>query len=253
MIKRFFHTGFSFALILLFLEGCSPCYYAPGAQNVPLFSGQGDCKASAALKFGQYSIGTDIQSAVAVTDHMGIMLNYSSYIGQDAHLSDYNETTSRSKLIEGGMGYYYPFHGSFVFETYAGYSNANIKTDYNEYQGWGSSKLHYSSFFLQPAVGFCKEHIELAISARFRVLDYYKYTCKDYTGDYLEQSLQEIIDHPATCLLEPAFTMRVGGKHVKFQFQAGFSAVFNRNDQVQYDPLNLNFGLIANLNGKREK
>jgi hypothetical protein len=237
------------AIIFLYLDGCAPCYYAPGAQNVPLFNEAGDCNASGALRFGQYSIGADIQSAVAVTNHLGIMLNYSSYVGQDAHLSDQNETTSTSNLVEGGMGYYHPFDESFVFETYAGYSYASVKTDYDTYNGRGDSKLIYSSFFLQPAVGFCKEHIELALSTRFRVLDYTKYNCNDYTGGYLEQSLQEIIDAPATFMLEPAFTLRVGGERVKFQFQAGYSFLLNNPGRVEYDPLNLNFGLIVGILG----
>ena len=253
MIKKVFFTGFSSSLILscmilvTLLTGCLPCYYAPNAQNVPLFKEKMQFNTSAAFKVGMYTIGTDIQSAFAATDHLGIMANYSYFTGRESSF-DWNDneysTTFRSNMLELGLGYFQTFEDKFVFEVYSGYGSDNINTEYDRYDTKGQSTLHYSSFFLQPAVGFYKSNVELAFSTRFRILNY-DWIDLDYAveGD-VKNTLLELKNEPLCTALEPAFTFRAGSENIKFQFQVGVSFLMNKAEYFDYDPLNLNFGII---------
>jgi len=69
----------SFILIIhLVIVGCAPVYYAPNAHNVPLFSEKNEATISASyavLDNPGPMTGTDLQLAIAVSDHVGIMAN----------------------------------------------------------------------------------------------------------------------------------------------------------------------------------
>ncbi len=56
---------------LMVATGCSPKYYVPNTQNVPLLTGRGDLSVSAAGKTNQ----VEAQGAFALTNHFGVMAN----------------------------------------------------------------------------------------------------------------------------------------------------------------------------------
>jgi hypothetical protein len=242
----------SFAILswmtpLMLITGCLPCYYAPNAQNVPLFKEKNQFNGSAAFKVGMYSIGTDIQAAASLTDHLGIMANYSYFTGKKStlQLQEHSyDTKFRSNLIEFGMGYFHTFEDKFVAEIYSGYSSDNIKTEYDRTDTRGNSTLNYSSFFLQPAIGFYKSNIELAFSMRYRLVNYNRIELSYNIEGEMKDQLLKLKDEPLCSMLEPAITFRAGGEIVKFQFQAGISIFFDQPEYFDYDPLNINFGII---------
>ena len=56
-------------LLLLIATSCSPVY-VPNARNTPLFQGAGEVQVAA-----QVGQGYDVQTAVSITDHVGVMAN----------------------------------------------------------------------------------------------------------------------------------------------------------------------------------
>ena len=239
-------------LFVYILHGCMPCYYAPSAQNVPLFQGKKEFNGSAAFQTGTYTMGYDFQGSLAVTDHLGVTANYSHYSGKGSLREDDDDFSSPSKgnMCEFGMGYYLPFKKIGVFETYAGYGSCTTKTDYAEY-GYGGSTVHSSSFFLQPAIGLHKKHVELAFSTRFRILKFDRVDINYYAGHDPLYTVDDLQNNPVVCFLEPAFTSRFGGENFKFQFQIGISQLLSKSAYVDYDPFNLNLGLIFTIHGKK--
>ena len=64
--------------VVLLVASCAPVYYAPNAHNVPLFSEKNEATVSASfaiLDNPEPMTGTDLQLAIAVSDHVGIMAN----------------------------------------------------------------------------------------------------------------------------------------------------------------------------------
>jgi len=242
------------AIAILVVSSCAPCYYAPSAQNVPLFTEKKQGKLSGGYKIGSYTQGCDFQTAVSITDHLGIIANYSFFKGRDAVIDDNKDYSDRfrSNMFEVGMGYYQVFHQKMVFEAYAGYGSDNIHNDYTSEYGGGSSSLHSSSFFLQPALGVCWEHVELAFSTRLRVLNFTKadYNSKNHSSSWY--AINDIKLNPVHAFIEPAFTARFGGENVKFQIQVGISNHIGRETAIDYDPFNFNMGLVFRFKGKKK-
>lgn len=236
------------------LNGCLPCYYAPGAQNVPLFTGKKQANLSGAYKIGMYTQGCDFQTAVSVADHAALLANYSYFFGKDPKPGSGGDYTDRfhSHSFDIGMGYFLPMANKFVFETFAGYGFNKISNKYEENYANGSSMVHSSSFFLQPAIGFHKKNVELAVSTRFRLVNYERIEFTDNVEDETVIMLRDLDRHSLNYFLEPAFTVRMGGEMVKVQIQVGLSTHLDKDFQFDYDPLNANFGLIFKLREKQE-
>lgn len=236
--------------IFFLLHGCVPCYYAPSSQNVPLLQKQKDFNLSGAFKVGSLTTGCEFQTAVAATDHLGIIANYSYYTGRQSMFDESKLSDSKSSMLEIGLGYYLPFGEKYVFETYGGYSTANVRTAHDSYLENVGSKVHSWSLFVQPAIGFHKKHAEMAFSTRFRILDFNDLTFDYHQNGSPDNSLSYLVSMPMTLCIEPAYTLRVGGETVKFQMQVGISAPVNNVDYLEYDPFNFNFGLIFNVHHK---
>jgi hypothetical protein len=237
-------------IIFLYLQGCVPCYYAPSSQNVPLLQEQKDFNLSGAFKVGSLTTGCEFQTAVAATDHLGVIANYSYYTGRQSMVDESKLSDSKSNMLEIGLGYYMPFGEKYVFETYGGYGTANIKTAHDSYQESMGSKVHSWSLFIQPSIGYHRPHAEMAFSTRLRMLDFNKLSFDSYQNGMPDDRLSYLVSMPMTFCVEPAFTLRVGGEMVKFQMQVGISAPITNIDYLEYDPFNFNFGLIFNVHHK---
>ena len=250
-------TVFKFICCLMFiilLDGCRPCYYAPSAQNVPLFKEKNEGNGSIALRLSMRTIGCDMQGAFAITDHLGLMANYSYFSGRGSTANFDGEDLSghfKSHLTEFGLGYYLPFKNKFLFETYGGYGKSWIENHYDYFVGNGYSTLGSSCFFIQPAVGFYKKNIRLAFSARFRGVNFNQVHFDSGLDQTYKEELLQIQDNPVVFFIEPAFTFRGGGEHVKIQVQIGLSFKVSDTELV-YDPMNFNIGLIFNIHGKKK-
>jgi hypothetical protein len=242
--------------IFSLLTGCSPCYYVPNAQNVPVFSEKGQANGALSFQFGPLSTGANVQLALALTDHIGLMANYNHFSGRGESGTWYGDdysSTSKSNMGEAGLGYYHPFQNKMVFETYAGIGASEINTEYERWDGDGSSSVHTTCYFIQPSIAYYKKNIRLAFSSRFRVINYRDITYNSMLGEGAKLGLIDLQQNPAYAFFEPAITFRAGGEKVKFQVQAGFSVILDQSYVMEYDPVNINIGIVFSLPGKKKR
>lgn len=237
-------------LLIPLLDGCSPCYYSPSAHNVPLFKEQGDARLSGSFKLSPRSIGADVQMGVAITDYLGIVAGYSYFTGSPSLLKNYDYPVNfKNHMGEIGLGYYRPLTDKFIFEIYSGYGYNRINNQFNKKDCRGNSTLKSSRYYIQPAIGLSTRNVELILSGRFRVVSYADIQFSGSLDKRVRTKYVELNNNPTDYFVEPAFTMRLGGGNVKFQFQIGFAVECSRSI-LEYDPLNVNFGLIFSFNGK---
>ena len=85
--------------IVLLLCSCAPTY-VPNVRNAPLFTKGGEFQGSI-----QGGNGLDVQTAVSVTRHFGLMANY-SFAERDRFDPDDYDDYHRHKFLEGGVGYF---------------------------------------------------------------------------------------------------------------------------------------------------
>src|SRR5689334_19457046 len=104
MMKRLY-------LILFVLTSCAPVY-VPNIRNTPMFTSGGEFQG--AIQFGN---GFDAQTALSVTDHIGLMGNFS--YADRAGIDD-PDHYHYHKFYEGGLGYYTNMEQTF-FEIFTGY------------------------------------------------------------------------------------------------------------------------------------
>lgn len=209
-----------FILIFAFfglLSSCSTSMYVSNAVNAPLLKEKGEVKASMDQN--------DVQVAVAVANHIGVMANgfCKIYQGPDGYKHD-------GRLGELGLGYFKAFKNNLVFETYAGAGIGLVRKKNTFYSD--DSALHIQSFeaqgtkaFFQPGIGYCGRFFEAAFTPRFT---YVKYTHFKSLGYSEEELAVDYIDHERIlndyfAFAEPAITLRTGFRFIKVQVQYGLT------------------------------
>ena len=236
-------------------------YYTPITQNVSLFKKKFEFNLSGGMKLGQYTVGFYLQSAMAITSHASIMFNY-AYICAPTPLygnDDKDPPNFEENMYDVGLGYFLPITKRLVFESYAGYGSGTIRNNASWFISYQSpptfinykSRIRYSSFFLQPAAGLRTKYVELALSARFRLVNYTSIECIDgtgNTGDFFE----DLHSAPIKYFLEPALTARFGGESVKAHIQFGISCLFKNTGKKYNDPTFLNIGILFQP-GRKDK
>jgi hypothetical protein len=231
----FKNVKFVFAGLLL--SSCGSVYYAPNTQNVTLFQEKGDAKLSVGISTGEdVQKAFELQSAYAITDHVGIMANFYR-VKQDA---------GGGTLIELGGGYFQPLADKLVFETYGGISYAQVFNNRDE----TTQLTDFTRYFVQPAIGFTTNFFDVAFSTRFAVLNYHKVELQELPVTY-QQGLPfvHLSSNRVQFLFEPALTLRAGWKNVKVQGQVGLSKNL-ADDNFDMDNLNFNIGLYISLSKK---
>jgi hypothetical protein len=158
------------ALTILFTQ-CSPVY-VPNSRNTPLFTKAGE--AQGAVLFG--TSGLDFQGAVAVTNNIAIMGNYSYGNRNTDTLNNDINNYHKHKFYEGALGYYRNDR-DFCFEVFVGYGQGE-GTSYGNYSFSSSSSKDqlatgkYTRIFFQPSFGFNKKVVHVAFTPRFSWVDF---------------------------------------------------------------------------------
>lgn len=239
-MKRLF---FLFSLTIPFvLSSCSPVYYSPNTQNVPLLSQAKEYNISVS---GNKN-ALELQASVSPINHLGIQLNGGYAIPQYMSNGNYG----RGYLIDGGIGYYKAmgFDQNFVFETYAiggiGHAyNSFVYKDSLTPGGFTSTNL--ARYGVQPIFGYKSKYIDIAVSSRFVGLTYF-----NSTGNLIFNGQRQIdyLDvHQNSFLIEPAFTLRAGVEFFKFQFQIQGSYNTLYNDFYQTNSM-ITLGIVLSPN-----
>lgn len=230
------------ASIAFLAFGCSPKYYSPNTQNVPLMREQGQTNLSVAGNGNQ----AEFQGAFALTDHIAIQANGGLFIPKDLD----NGNGGSGNFIEGGAGYFLPVGTNFVFETYGlfgfgGFEN-HLPSTVDQYPGTtGEISANVARYSLQPSFGYFNKYFSVALSSRISSLNYSRINGNLTFDDRNQQDY--LYANRSTMLLEPAVTIRGGLEKFKLQLQLGGSfnltnSSFRQDDSFMTLGLNFNFG-----------
>ena len=224
-------------LLAVFLTGCSPLFYTPNTQNVPLISHKGDNKLTVAGNGNQ----VEVQGAIGLTNAFAIQANGGLYIPRNED----NGNGGSGKFLEVGGGYFTPINENFIFEAYGLVGFGTMENHFPTTTGDNSaSKGDISANVLrvgiQPNFGYKSKHFEVALSSRIVNLMY-----SNIDGDLIFNSTNQIDylkDNKSNFLLEPAITVRGGLEKIKLQLQYGYSYNISNSD-FQQDNSYLTVGL----------
>ena len=263
------------AIPMLAFISCNRDIYVPNQVNAPLLKEKNEFKANLSL--------SNWQAAYAVSDNIAIMVNgqYVSrafWFDNDDNNNDddlFVDKNTRGGLLEGGVGFFKALDTKqrAVFDVYAGYGNGAFKTLEGAYSSApdGTSKIDYQlrtqfhKFFVQPSFGLSHKVVEAAFTPRFSIVKFYNQTMgvKAFENDTQRRDNFLRLGDNAVPFFEPAFTVRVGYRYVKFHAQLMFSVPMNDETYSGYDVndyfqpvsfqtgVSLNFGDWVKKAGKR--
>jgi hypothetical protein len=226
----------------LTLSSCTTTLYMSNGVNCPLLKEQGEVKITGDQ--------TDLQVAVGVTRHIGVMANGFCKLYQGERAFNYKHDGRFGEL---GVGYFNPFKNGLVFETYAG-AGIGLVRERNIYAG--SDGLNHgqgfesqlSRLFVQPGIGYCSQFFELAFTPRFSYVNYmnfesYGYSEEELAVNYLDHF--HLIKQPYL-FAEPALTLRAGYRFVKVQLQYGLTLDLGPQ-QIKHSTYFGNIGVVIDF------
>ena len=211
-------------------SSCSP-EYIPNMVNSPLLSNQGEFQATIATGNSNF----DAQTAFAITDNIGIMVN-GSY-GNET--DDSTDNFHKHAFIEAGVGYYEKIGEKGRYEIYGGYGSGEVEGYFeNIFISNEITDAKYNRFFIQPGIGISTGIFDGSFSPRFSLVQ------MDPKGANFEAGKYNVF-------FEPAITSKIGYKYVKFIAQFGFSIPLG-DQELTYDHqvFIFNFGLNFNFGRK---
>ncbi len=231
-------------LILLFvMSSCTHYNYVPNMHNVPLFQQKEEFHLDLSGSVGNEFSAFEVQTGFSLGNNFAIIGNGFFH---DADREMFNDEYCRGHIIEGGAGAFVPMKNSMVFETYFGLGFGKIE---NGYDNDATSKLDFNRYFLQPSLGYTSDFLDLAVSLRLSGLRYNDIYFNGILDQEDQDQIQYINRNPFSILIEPAFTLRGGWEHVKFQLQLGYSQNLSNPDLLQED-LNASIGMYFTITDK---
>lgn len=248
----------SWASILLTNCSFPHYYYSSNIQNVPLFKESNEFSGLMAGSFGAVNNSLELQAGYSFPGHVALTANYMT--GGNDNSSDSYEDYSKNHYFEGTLGFYKSFKNIGIFEIYGGYGQGSQRHAfaYKEYSGgliwtWvpdGKADLSFSKIFIQPDIGIKIKWLEGAFSCRLSKLNFREINI--YNTVYRLDELNIIKQNSTPWLIEPAFTIRAGGKSVKGQVQFVSSRNLT-NPNLMFEDFRVNAGLHFNLSKKRSQ
>ena len=217
------------------ITSCSPKYYVPNTQNVPLISERGETNLTLSGNGNQ----VEFQGAYGVSDNIALQANAGLFIPVDLENGD----GGSGKFIEIGGGYYKPIMENWIFEVYG---IAGIGSFENHFPSTLTGDISCNIFriCIQPDFGYKSKYFSAAISSRIVNLSY-----NNINGDLIFNGTEQhvyLTDNASHFLLEPALTVKAGVEKVKLQIQYGYSLNLS-NPEFSQDKTYLTFGLNFNF------
>lgn len=206
---------FMAAFYLVLLTGCTHYYYVPPAQNVPLFREKNEVRLSANYS-EDVGHGFDLHAAYAVTNRFAIMSNFSSV------KDELDDEYGKGNYFDVAIGYYKPIYANMVFEIYGGMGSSNQNHTYGSYSGGvpgSTADLSFVNFFLQPAIGYTSNGLDVAVTTRFSHLTFHSIKNNTMQFTVEQEKLNMISTNKNSLLFEPSLTVRGGWKYMKAQLQ----------------------------------
>lgn len=229
------------ATVIISFSSCSTTMYTTNTVNVPLLKEKGEVK----INIDQ----NDLQAAVAVTDHVGIMANgyYKNYNGGN----NYNHFGGMGEL---GIGYLLNSEKSnLVMETYVGAGVGKIhkqeqftNTANNTYMA--NFDANAAKGFIQTNLGYRTKYFDVALTPKFSFVKYANFNSTNYSQAKLEEDYLDgnRLTSPVYVFAEPAITIRGGYKFIKLQAQYGLTINLGPNN-IRHSPDFASLGLVIDL------
>lgn len=220
-------------LIIGTITGCSPVYYVPNTQNVPVIKEKGQTNLSFGLNGSESTDGFELQGAYGLTDKIALQLN------ADWVKASEGSSNGSGYLVEFGPGYYKNLSKYFVFETYGLMAFGSLKYEDN-YNSPQEIKANFFRIGLQPSISFSSKYFIASLSGRFSNLNY-----NSVSGNYSD--VEYLKANNSYWLIEPALTLQGGSENLKFFIQFQISENLT-NPNFSQDYSLVSTGLKVNLN-----
>jgi len=231
---------FSFALAvgLVLSQGCTPIYYSPNTQNVPLLRGKGDHSVSVT---GNDTRG-ELQAAYAVGNRLALGVTGGRFRQKDNASGDGGSGT----FGEVAVGYFQNISEHVVFETYGLVGVGSVENHFPSSVAAnpgtdGKIASDLMRFGVQPALGYRGRLFEAAISTRVASLNY-----SNASGGLVfdrQAQVGYLASNNRLWLVEPALTLRGGARFLKLQLQIGRSVNLTNADFRQ-DKSHATLGIV---------
>lgn len=224
----------SLTALCAFLSGCVPIY-VPNTVDAPLLRNADQVRLAANAGL----TGLDVQSAVAVTDAIGIMANASFGSKSWEDSLSYNI----HHYFEGAAGYYLPLSSLTTFEMYAGAGTGkSISSDTwnNKPSGQVRATGWYNRYFLQMDFGANTKIVGGGFAMRASYVHFIKIDAEN------GREYRNVDAYFA----EPTLFASFGSPYVRFTGQMGLSWPIVNRPEFDWQPFVINFGISVNLGGK---
>lgn len=237
-----------------FLTGCVTLY-KPNAIHSPLLKDKGDLNTSASIGISGCGL-YNLQAAYAPTEHMGIMMD-GMYHYRSINSADSSVERLNIFFGEAGAGYFTTFgtEKKLLFQCYSGAGFGSTKDRMeNTSQFNPEVNAKYNNVFFQPGIGYTNKNIEMAFDIRanyVHVYDIHAYMYEEFEWwntdyNFYSDTTLDFVN------LEPAFTLKAGGKKLKGVFQVGLTIptvnsrsyfMVNASSLLGYPLIKLSFGI----------
>lgn len=139
--------------------------------------------------FGSHADGADFSAGYAISDHIGIMANYSFSNEKDKYNNNEESIKYKRSFAELSVGYFTKFKNNrkLIFEIYGGYGygSNHLKSFYNRIYPQGFYNNKSIKFFLQPAIVLRPTAtLQMGLLTKLSFLRY-QHIATDYTDDFL--------------------------------------------------------------------
>jgi hypothetical protein len=218
-------------------------YYVPSAPNTQLLSEKNDVSLNVLASASNKFTGFETQASYLPAKHVGLIAGYSSGKNEAA------ETYMRFHKFEAGAGYVAALSKVWHFETYGGFGSGTI----DNMHATGSSDIHLTSFFIQPAVAAsnAKKTVQFGIVSKFSGVNFKVDTAFNNAKEpYCTSQLIGLYNQPFHIMWEPGLILRVGWKN--FLFHTSYSASADlTNSQLHRATDNFAIGVSVRFNASK--
>lgn len=237
--------SFRLALVLFAILAISSCgIYRQNLTNVPLMQQKGQTQMSGSIGYNGY----DLQMALALTNKIAVLANYSDLGSKREDYSYLNYTIDNHHFYEIGMGCFKKNTSGLISEYFF---NVGKGMTSHFYQGMDNSQkltskfqeVSYNRFCFQADFGQIKNNWEYAISPRILLVNYY---------NIYDNNTQSYQNEPSTFLYAD-MTSTVRYKFLRYfkiyaQVNATLPITGFNSAYYSFSPFNANIGFMIDCN-----
>ncbi len=233
--------------VLLGLNACTASYYATSCNPAPLLREANEVTASAGRSTYNYSRSNDLSVAYSPIDKLGLLANI-SWIQSSRGVIDREQYGMNAAFYEGAIGYYHSWDDNLSYDVYLGFGQTQNAQSYAFDFGYLQSnhliQFDYSRVFLQPALAYTSEYIDVQVALRASQVTYGQVVLDSISRDNIFELPPE--SGARFILAEPGITLRGGYRYLKVLLHVGYS--FNLSPEPLFrDFSNLSVGVAYNF------